>query len=69
MLAITRKPLQTFIITTTSGETITIKIIRSCESKVIVGIDAPKSVHIDREEVYEKYKAIREVLKEQGTLV
>jgi sRNA-binding carbon storage regulator CsrA len=68
MLAITRRPQQKFMITTPSGEIITIQVIRTRTSDTTIGIEAPKNFYVDRGEIHEQYKEIRKVLKEQGTL-
>lgn len=68
MLVLTRRPQQQFMITTPTGETITITIVRSRTSDASIGIEAPEGFYVDRAEIHEQYKAIRQVLKEQGTI-
>lgn len=54
MLVLTRKPGQTINI----GDTITVKIIEIGNGFVKLGIEAPKSLPIYREELYEKLKQL-----------
>lgn len=56
MLILTRNVGQRLIITTPSGETIAVQIMTS-RGTVKVGIDAPKSITVDREEIHERKKS------------
>lgn len=51
MLILTRTVGQRLIITTESGETITVQIVSS-RGPVKVGVEAPKSITVDREEIH-----------------
>ena len=53
MLILARKPGENLIITTASGEEIKISVRRKSRGEQIhLGIDAPRSVTVDREEVH-----------------
>ena len=51
MLALTRRAGQSLILTLPSGERISVMVVRSSDSKVRLGIDAPGDVVIHRDEV------------------
>jgi len=53
MLILTRTAGQRLIITTPAGETIAIQIM-DCRGNVKVGIDAPKDIVVDREEIHDR---------------
>lgn len=53
MLILERKPGESVIITTEKGEVIKVHISKKSRgSSVVVGVDAPRSITIDREEVH-----------------
>jgi len=55
MLVLTRKPGEVIVL----GGTIRLTVVSITPGRVKIGIDAPLSLEVDREEVYEKRKADR----------
>lgn len=54
MLVLTRKPEQEVVITTKAGEVITIKLLGVDGQRVHMGVTAPDSVGIWRDEIYQR---------------
>jgi sRNA-binding carbon storage regulator CsrA len=64
MLALTRRKNQSIIITTPSGEKITIHIAKNTNQYVRVGLDLPsKEYVVDRGEIHAEYEEIRKNAK------
>jgi carbon storage regulator len=59
MLILTRRPLESLMI----GHDITIKVLGVEGNRVRLGIDAPRSVPVHREEIYEQLQRDRETGK------
>lgn len=56
MLILTRRPAETIYI----GEEVIVTVLEVVGNKVRLGIEAPRSVVIDREEIYERKKRLRD---------
>lgn len=59
MLILTRRKGEALVMRTASGELIHATIMESHGNQVRIGIDAPASVQVDREEIYLKKQAER----------
>lgn len=60
MLILTRRPNETLVFRTASGELIKATVLGVHANQVRIGVDAPKSVSVDREEIFLKKQAERE---------
>lgn len=54
MLVLCRKKNQSIIITTATGENIKIIITETMKNKSHIGIEASRSIQVDREEIYQR---------------
>lgn len=52
MLKLTRRPGEAVVMKTASGELIKVVIVRSGGGAAKLGVDAPRSVTVDREEIW-----------------
>jgi carbon storage regulator CsrA len=59
MLILTRRPNETLVFRTASGEIIKATVLGVHSNQVRIGVDAPKSISVDREEIYLKKEAER----------
>jgi len=59
MLILTRRPGETLVMKTESGELINVTVLGVKANQVRIGVDAPQSVSVDREEIYLKKQAER----------
>ena len=59
MLILTRRPGETLVLETASGELIKVTVLGVHANQVRIGVDAPKSISVDREEIYLKKQAER----------
>lgn len=57
MLILTRRPNETIVIETPSGERVDVTILGTNGPQVRMGVAAPKATTIDREEIYNRKKA------------
>ena len=54
MLILTRRPNETLVFRTASGELIKVTVLGMHANQVRIGVDAPKSISVDREVIYIK---------------
>lgn len=54
MLKLTRRRGENLIIETAQGEKITVRVLEMKEGSARIGVEAPHSMSVDREEVYER---------------
>lgn len=54
MLVLTREPNETIVATTERGERITFTVLRCQAGRAQVGVKAPQTVRVDREEIDQK---------------
>jgi len=59
MLILTRRPGETLVLEAASGELIKATVLGVHANQVRIGVDAPQSVSVDREEIYLKKQAER----------
>jgi carbon storage regulator len=59
MLILTRRPGETLVMKTESGELINVTVLGVKASQVRIGVDAPKTVAVNREEIHLKKEAER----------
>ncbi|MCL1485164.1 carbon storage regulator (plasmid) [Marinobacter sp. M3C] len=59
MLILTRRPGETLVMKTESGELINVTVLGVKASQVRIGVDAPKTVAVNREEIHIKKEAER----------
>jgi len=57
MLVLSRRPREELVLHTDDGFKITVMVLGITGNQVRIGVDAPKEVHIDRREVYDKKQA------------
>lgn len=57
MLILTRRPLESIIITLPDGKLVTVTVLGVKGNQVRYGISAPRELSVDREEIHEKKKA------------
>ncbi len=58
-LILSRRPGEALVFRTASGDLITATVMGVHANQVRIGVDAPKSISVDREEIYLKKKAER----------
>lgn len=57
MLILTRRPGETIVIETPSGEKVDVTVLQNNGPQVRLGVTAPKATTIDRQEIYQRKKA------------
>lgn len=57
MLVLTRKPGESVVMKTADGELIKVMLVRSSSGCSRLGVEAPRSVSVDREEIWKRKEA------------